>query len=219
MLNLTEEEQIMEERYYKVDETVFKKLTKKWYRKKKNWKLLNLLHWIFIALGIGFVAYMIFQAMDPTVPDMEAQILIITVGLVYASFPFILAFVTANLARRYVGKPFATMRSIFLSTSQWGIRFGYHDCNDRVSAESAIVHQIPYESIHHVELNQADSMITVVGRTQRLEYENLVSGETRFEFTKGQFGDMAEFSFFNCFENQQAFFDELKARNVKIENS
>lgn len=209
----------MNEKYYKVDEKSFKKLTKKWYVKKKNWKLLNLLHWVFIALGIGFIAYMIFQAMDPTVPDLEAQILIITVGLVYASFPFILAFVTANLARRYVGKPFATMRSIFLSTGQWGIRFGYHDCNDRVSAESAIVHQIPYESIHHVELNQADSMITVVGRTQRLEYENLVSGETRFEFTKGQFGDMAEFSFFNCFENQQAFFDELKARNVKIENS
>lgn len=208
----------MKERYYKVDEEAFKKLTKKWYRKKKSWKWLNLLFWFFILLGVAAIVNTIVHILEPeSISNPDIVLTFALCGSIFAFVPFMFAYVTKSQAIRRVGKPYTAMRDIFLYTNYSGLQFGYHDRYDFKEAESAIVNQISYTNIHHVEVNETEHMVTVIGTTELVEYENLITGRTRFEFTSGQFGDMASFSFFNCFEDIQAFYDELKAHDVKIE--
>ncbi len=207
---------MMNERYFKVDKDKFGRLVKNWYRQKKSWKWLNVLFWAFMILGLVPLAIGIHNAMAPTVPSMDAFVLLITGGAI-VSFPFyIFAYVTKSQAIRHVGKPFTSMRDIFLYSNRSGIQFGYHDRYDRKSAGSAIVHQITYENIHHVEIVEAAKLVRVIGRTERIEYINMVENRIAYRFTNGQFGDMADFSFFMAFDDEQAFFDELKAHNITI---
>ncbi len=210
---------MMNERYYKVDKDKFGQLVKNWYRQKKSWKWLNVLFWAFMILGLVPLAIGIHNAMAPTVPSMDAFVLLITGGAI-VSFPFyIFAYVTKSQAIRHVGKPFTSMRDIFLYSNRSGIQFGYHDRYDRKSAGSAIVHQIAYENIHHVEVDDTLKMVKVIGRTERVEYYNLFTNRIDYRFTDGQFGDMASFSFFLGIEDEESFFDELTSHGVKIEHT
>ncbi len=207
----------MKETYYKIEESQFRKLTKRWYRKKKSWKMLNLLSWFFLLMGVAAIAFMAIQGLDPTVPDMEAVALMVAVGIILSVVPFCLAFITKNQAIRHIGKPYSGMRKIFLYSNDSGFQFGYHNRYDFECDTSMIVHQIAYENIHHAEIDRAQSLFTVVGRTERVEYEDMAADRIAYQFTHGQFGDMASFSFFLALENEQAFFDELKAHGVDLQ--
>lgn len=206
----------MNQTYYKVDEKKFAELTKQWYTKKSTWKGLNILSWLFFLLGTGAIIFMAIQAADPTVPDLEARVLLVTGGVVLAVLPYCLAYVTKSQAIWRVGKPYTSMRRIFLCTNETYVQFGYHDRHDQKWAASMIVHQIQYENIDHVEVDKAQGMITIVGKTERVEYSDMAANEVEYSFTNGQFGDKASFSFFDAFENEQGFFDVLKAQNVAI---
>lgn len=209
---------IVKERYYKVNAQVFEKLAKKWYRKKKSWKWLNLLFWFFILLGVAAIVNTIVHILEPeSLSNPDIVLTFALCGSIFAFLPFMFAYITKSQAIRRVGKPYSAMRKIFLYTNYSGLQFGYHDHYEFKKPQSAIVNQISYPNIHHVEVNEADHMVTVIGKTERVEYEDMITGRTRFEFTKGQFGDMASFSFFDGFEDIQAFYDELKAHDVKIE--
>ncbi len=206
----------MNEKYYKVDEKKFAELAKKWYTKKTSWKGLNLLSWAFFLIGTAAIIFMVIQSFDPTVPSLDARVLIIVGGVVLAVLPYCFAYVTKSQAIWRVGKPYTSMRQIFLYTDETYLQFGYHDRHDRKWAASMIVHQIQYPNIHHVEVDKAQSLITVIGTTERVEYSDMAANEIEYRFTTGQFGDKASFSFFEAFENEQGFFDELKAHNVEI---
>ncbi len=207
----------LNQKEYFFDKEQFKKLTVKWCRKKKAWIWLNLLAAIFALIGIGAMAFMLYQAMDPVVPSLDARILIMVGGLVLAVLPFIFCYVTRTQAIRVLGKPFSVMRRMFLISNDSGFMFGYHDNFDRKYLNSAIVHQIAYSNIHHVEIDRAQQLFTVVGTTERVEYQNISTLRERYSFTSGQFGDMASFSFFTCFENAEDFYRRLSDNGVYIE--
>lgn len=206
----------MKETYYKVDEKQFAKLAKNWYTQKTSWKVLNAISWIFVLIGTAAIIFMSIQAADPTVPSIDARVLLVAGGIILAVLPYCFAYVTKSQAIWRMGKPYTSMKQIFLYTNEFGFQFGYHDCHDKKWAQSMIVHQIAYENIHHVEVDQKLKLFTVVGRTERVEYYDMAANRIAYIFTNGQFGDMATFSFFVCFENEQGFFDELKAHNVEI---
>lgn len=206
----------MNQTYYKVDEKKFAELAKKWYTKKPAWKKLLVLTWAFILLGTFAIVFMSIQAADPTVPDLDARVLLVTGGVVLAFLPYCFAYVTRSQAIWRVGKPYTSMRRIFLCTNETHVQFGYHDRHDQKWAASMMVHQIQYQNIDHVEVDKAQGMITIVGKTERVEYSDMAANEVEYSFTKGQFGDKASFSFFEAFENEQSFFDVLKAQNVAI---
>lgn len=206
----------MNEKYYNVDSKKFRALTKAWYTKKKSWKWLSLLRWAFFLLGVAAIAAAVYFAMTLTVSDFMAVFTILCTGLICSFLPFCLAYVTKMQAIRHVGKPFSAMKEMFLYSNRSGIQFGYHDRYDRKWNNSMIVHQIAYENIHHVEVDQKYKMLTVIGRTERIEYIDMVADRIAYRFTNGQFGDTASFSFFICFENEGAFYDELRAHQVEI---
>ncbi len=206
----------MDEVYYEADETKFVALTKAWYRKKRSWKLLNLLSWVFLLIGAGAILFMTIMAFDPSVPSTAAFVLLLTAGLVLSCLPFCLAYVTKSQAIRHLGKPYTAMCHIFLCSGPVGFQFGYHDRYDCKWVGSMIVHQIAYENIHHVEVDKAHSLFTVVGRTERVEYMDMAEDRIAYRFTNGQFGDMAEFSFFLAFDGEADFFAQLNAHRVDI---
>lgn len=206
----------MEETYYQFDKKEFSRLTKKFCKKKKSWKMLNLLSWLFVAGGIAPIVIMSIAAADPTVPPGDAVYTMIMVGIAMSCLPFCLAYVTKNQTIRHLGKPYSVMRNMFLYTNKSGIQFAYHDRYHKKWPANTMCDQIAYENIHHVEVDQAQQLFTVVGRTERVEYINMQTNRIGFEFTNGQFGDMASFSFFLCFENEQKFFDILKEKGIEI---
>lgn len=206
----------MDSIYYKFDQQKFAKLAKSFYTQKKAWKLLNLLSWFFVLLGLVPIVGMSILAFEPDVPTWDASVLLITGGLVLSVLPFCFAYITRSQATRHLGKPFSTMQQMFLYSNDTGIQFSYHDRYDFKSAASIIAHQIAYDNIHHVEVDQTNQLVTIVGRTERIEYSDYIQDQIDYRFTNGQFGDKATFSFFRCFENEQIFFNQLKAHSVGI---
>ncbi len=206
----------MEEKFYKVNRKQFYRLAKNWYSQKKPWKYLCLLSWFFILIGVAAIVVMCIQAADPTVPSLDARVLLVLAGFILAVLPFIFAYVTQSQAKRILGKPYTGMQMMFLLTNRSGIQFGYHEKFNRKWRLNTMVDQIAYENIHHVELNQKSRLVTVVGRTERVEYINMQQDRIGYSFTDGQFGDMASFSFFLAIENEQEFWDELEKRGVKV---
>ncbi len=206
----------MDERYYKVDGKRFLQLAKLYCKTKKGWKPLMVLHWVLILIGAAAIIFGIHSALEPTVPDIDAVVLLITAGFILAILPFCFAYVTRTQAFRVIGKPYSYMRRPFLCTTPSGIQFGYHDFYNTKWPANVTVHQIAYENVHHVEIVEAAKLVRVIGRTERIEYINMVENRIAYRFTNGQFGDMADFSFFMAFDDEQAFFDELKAHNITI---
>ncbi len=208
----------MNERYYKANGKQFAQLKKNWCKAKKAWKGMSILFWCVMVLGLVPVAAGVYNAVQPTVPSVDAFVLLIVGGVVVAIPIYLIAYLIRSQTMRILGKPYSAMQAIFLYSNRSGIQFGYHDRYDRKWMKSAIVHQIAYENIHHVEVDDTYKLLTVIGRTERVEYSNLDTGREAYRFTSGQFGDMASFSFFLCFEDEAAFFAELTAHGVKIEH-
>lgn len=206
----------MNDRYYNVDSKKFRALAKAWYTQKKAWKWLSLLSWAFLLLGVAVIAASVYFAATLTVSDFMAVFTILCVGAFCAFLPFCFAYITRKQAIRHVGKPFSAMKEMFLYSNRSGIQFGYHDRYDRKWVNSMIVNQIAYENIHHVEVDQKNKLLTVIGRTERIEYIDMIADRIAYRFTNGQFGDKASFSFFICFENEEDFYDELRAHQVEI---
>lgn len=205
-------------KYYDMSDMKFRALLKKWCTGKKGWKPLCALSWLFAALGIAAIAGMTISAFDPTVPDWMARFTMILVGLVLAVVPFCLAYVTKNQTMRFLGKPYGNMRFVFLFANETGIQFGYHDAYIHNKYPlNRTVQQVAYPNIHHVEVNDQNQLITVVGRKEQIEYINMEEDRIAYQFTNGHYGDMAEISFFRALENEQEFLDDLKAHGVKIE--
>lgn len=203
--------------YYPINEKKFHQLAKSLYIHKPAWKILNLLSWFFLLIGVVPIVVMSIEAAQPTVPTTEAAVLIVVVGFVLAFLLLCIAFVIKNQAIRCMGKPYTSMGHMFLYSNYSGFQFGHRDLYHAKWPENMMVDQIAYENIHHVEVNQALQLFTVVGRTERVEYINMEEDRIAYEFTNGQFGDMASFSFFLAIENKQDFFDELKKHNVVIQ--
>ncbi len=206
----------MNDKYYNIVQDKYAALIKSWYTQKWSWKMLHLLSWLFLLAGVTAIVGMTVMALQPPVPAGDAVWTMILGGVAMACPLFCFAYVTKTQAVRCVGKPYTAMRNPFLYSNRSGIQFGYHDCYDFKRANSMIVHQIAYANIHHVEMDRAQSLFTVVGRTERVEYEDVTTGRIAYEFTSGQFGDMASFSFFLALENEQEFFDDLKSYGVEI---
>ncbi len=207
----------MNDKYYTIDDEKYDALIKKWYTQKRSWKVLHLLSWFFVVAGVAAIVGMTVAALQPPVPAGTAVWTMIMGGAVMAFPLFIFAYVTKTQAVRCVGKPYTAMLRPFLYSNRSGIQFGYHDRYDFKWDNSMIVHQIAYVNIHHVEMDQQKHLLTVVGRTERVEYEDALAGIIAYRFTDGQFGDMANFSFFLAIEDEQAFFENLKANGVQIQ--
>lgn len=207
----------MKETYYEIDDKKFQQLAKNWYTQKTAWKMLRLLSWFFLLAGVASIVVVAGIAFQPPVPDIKIALMIAPMGFIPAFPLFCFAYVTKSQAVRQLGKPFTSMSRIFLVSDDSGFRFGYHDCYDFDRRGSALVHQIAYANIHHVEVDQDLHLFTVVGRTERVEYIDLSLNVIDYQFTSGQFGNRASFSFFLALENEQEFLDELKAHYVNIQ--
>lgn len=203
----------MKETYYQFDDQKFKKCIKEYYMQKPEWKKKN-------AVGISFFVIAALLTVVPAavygVKDPVGFFAILAVGFI---FGLIIAPIGAIIRSRGTwkyGKPYECMTKPFLFSNYSGIQFGYHDRYDQKNKTSAIVHQIAYSNIHSVDVSEQKHLVTVYGSIERVEYEDLMTNRITHSFTDGQLGDRGSFSFFLCFDEQDAFFDNLKEHNVKV---
>ncbi len=203
----------MKETYYRFEEEKFKKYIQEYYMQKPEWKKRN-------ALGVAFfvIAALIFivPAALYGVKDLVGFLAILATGFLFGLLVLSIGALIRNHATHKYGAPYECMSKPFLLSNYSGIQFGYHDRYDQKSKTSATVHQIAYSNIHSVDVSEQKHLVTVYGRIERVEYEDLMTARVRHSFTNGQLGDRGSFSFFLCFEDQEAFFDQLKEQHVKV---
>lgn len=116
----------------------------------------------------------------------------------------------------YTGQTLEFVENMFLFSNYSGIQFGYHDRYDQKNGNSAIIHQIAYRNIHSVDVNEQKHLVTVYGGIERVEYDNIMTNRIADNFTDGELGNRGSFFFLLCFDDQEAFFSNLKKHQVKV---
>lgn len=148
--------------------------------------------------------------------DLVGLLIIFATSLIFGLIALSIGAIIRNCAKKKLGDPYESMSKMFLFSNYSGIQFGYHDRYDKKSKTSAIVHQIVYANIHSVDVNEQKYMVTVYGGIERVEYDDLMANRIAYSFTNGQLGDRGSFSFLLCFDNQEAFFNNLREHDVKV---
>lgn len=203
----------MKDTYYQFDEDKFRSYTKEYYTQKPEWKRKHLIAVIFFTLA-AVVA--VVPALSYGFEDLVGFFAILATCVIFALVILSIGAIIRNQAKTKLGKPYECMGRMFLFSNPSGIQFGYHDRYDHKNETSAIVHQIAYPNIRWVDVNEQKHLVTVYGSTERVEYENLMTNRIAHSFTDGQLGDRGSFSFFLCFDDQEAFFNNLKEHYVKV---
>lgn len=204
----------MKEIHYQFDEQKFHKYTKEYYTQKPEWKSKKVIIVTFyiIAAVITFV-----PAISYGIKDLIGFFIIFAASFIFGLVALSISAIIKNWAKHKLGKPYEGMSKMFLLSNYSGIQFGYHDCYDDKNENSAIVHQIAYTNIHSVDVSEQKHLVTIYGSTERVEYNDLMANRISHSFTNGELGNRGSFSFFLCFDKQEAFFDNLKAHNVKVD--
>lgn len=203
----------MNETYYQFDEQKFRKYTKEYYTQKPEWKKKR---WIIVLFYIIAAVITFAPAMYYGTKDLVGLLIIFATSLIFGLIALSIGAIIRNCAKKKLGDPYESMSKMFLFSNYSGIQFGYHDRYDQKSKTSAIVHQIAYANIHSVDVNEQKHMVTVYGGIERVEYDDLMANRIAYSFTNGQLGDRGSFSFLLCFDNQEAFFNNLREHNVKV---
>lgn len=210
-------EEQAERQYYRIDGKQFDSLTKAWLRRKDDWKKRRqLVAAMLILAGVIFCA-VIFAVMRIARGN-NVVVVSVILGMFAALVPLIAARILYVQGRLKFGKPFVTMRNPFLCSDDWGIWFGYHDTLDKRNSQSMTVEQIAFSNIRWLEIDKENQLITVYGRKESIEYDDMTAGIIRHSYTKGQFGERAAISFFLCFQDAERFFAVLKHHNIPIRN-
>lgn len=203
----------MKETCYPFDEQKFRQYTKEYYTQKPEWKKKKVIVMIFYILAVVIT---VAPAMYYGTTDMVGLLIIFAASAIFGLIALSIGAIIRNCAKHKLGKPYEGMSKMFLLSNYSGIQFGYHDRYDQKSATSAIVHQIAYANIHSVDVSEKKHMVTVYGSIERVEYDDLRSNRIAFSLTNGQLGDRGSFSFLLCFDNQEAFFANLREHHVKV---
>lgn len=201
----------MKERYYEFDVNSFRILTQNYYKQKKGWKNRELL---VILVGIVGVILLVGPQLTVSNGDMTSRALLAGVGIICAVLPFCICYILWNSGKKKYGDPFIRMKDMFLYSNSSGIQFGYHDRYDVKEPQSMQVYQIAYPNIAEVRIE--GRMISVYGRVELVEYQDLSTGRIRNSYTKGQLGDYYSFSFFDCFSGLESFLSILEEKNIKV---
>lgn len=203
----------MKETYYQFDEQRFQKYTKEYYTQKPEWKRKK---WIVLLFYILAAVITFAPAIYYGTKDLVGLLTIFAASLIFGLIALSIGAIIRNCAKHKLGKPYEGMSRMFLFSNYSGIQFGYHDRYDPKSEASAIVHQIAYPNIHSVDVSEQKHLVTVYGGIERVEYYDLMADRIAHSFTNGQLGDRGSFSFFLCFDNQEAFFSNLREHNVTV---
>lgn len=199
--------------YYQFDKQKFQKYTKEYYTQKPEWKKKKpIIVFFYILAAVITFAPAIYYGTK----DLVGLLIIFATSLIFGLIALSIGAIIRNCAKNKLGAPYESMSNMFLFSNYSGIQFGYHDRCDQKNRTSAVVHQIAYPNIHSVDVSEQKHLVTVYGGIERVEYDDLLTDRIRNSLTDGQLGDRGSLSFFLCFDDQEAFFNNLKEHHVKV---
>lgn len=202
----------MKEQYWEFDQKAFKEIADRLCNEKTGWKILKVVSLLF---GIAGMLSLVGPQMTVSGQDLEGRVILLGAGIIMGCIFFLLGWLTWTLGKRKFGDPFTSMREVFLYANESGIQFGYHDTRDPRNPRSMQVWQIAYSNIARV--NRKEDLVTVTGRVELVEYQDMTANRIKSSYTKGQLGDMGAFSFPDCILKEESFWAELEKREIPVE--
>lgn len=202
----------MKEQYWEFDQKAFKEIADRLCNEKTGWKILKV---VSLLLGITGVLSLAGPQLTVSGQDLEERVILLGAGIIMGVVFFLMGWLTWTLGKRKFGDPFTSMRELFLYANESGIQFGYHDTRDSRDPRSMQVWQIAYSNIARVD--RKGGLVTVTGRVELVEYQDMTANRIRSSYTKGQLGDMGAFSFPDCIRKGESFWAELEKREIPVE--
>ena len=131
------------------------------------------------------------------------------VGLILGCIPFFIGQSIVIKAKKEYGTPYIRMEKEYLSISDEGIQFGYHNTDSRYGG-SMDVYQIAEEEIRAVRIDQENQIATIIGMGQLIAYDDILSKRVNYEKSKRRFYSNSPYSFILGFDKNDEVISVLK---------
>lgn len=139
------------------------------------------------------------------------------VGTIFGCIPFFIGQSIVIKAKKEYGVPYIKMEKEYLSISNEGIQFGYHNMDSRYT-DSMDIYQISKEEINAIRIDQLNKIVTIIGTGHLTAYDDILSKRINYEKSKRRFYSNSPYSFILGFDKNDEVIKILKdiAKNKEV---
>lgn len=200
--------------YYKVNEAVYSNKAKAWLKSNPKRSFWVAVSYVFYVLGVLCVPGCALGLGDDTISMVMGGL----VGLIAGTIVACIGAMAYKFSTAAYGGQLYYMHDLQISMDDQHLMVAYHPYLDRQDYRSTGVNIIPFDKIERITVDKRFDLITVEGAATFEMYQTALGNQYLSEGSSLKHQKWADFRFFMCLDDEEAFWSNLKSHGVKIES-